>query len=99
MHCSNLPFGAGPYVDECGELSSARPRQYDLEFGELPQALSRHRCSHRVASPITDIPGRDRRRLLVRLEGCYSRSSEKDSNPEQIAAQVIALALSFSELY
>jgi len=37
MHCSNLPFGAGPYVDECGELSSARPRQYDLEFGELPR--------------------------------------------------------------
>jgi hypothetical protein len=29
----------------------------------------------------------------VWLERCYSRSSEKDSNPEQTAAQVIALAL------
>src|SRR5712671_202803 len=48
---------------------------------------------------ITDIPGLDRRKLLVRLEGCYSCSSEKDSNPELTAAQVIALALSFSELY
>jgi hypothetical protein len=46
-----------------------------------------------------DIVRLDRRKLLVRLEGCYSCSSEKDSNPEQTAAQVIALALSFSELY
>ena len=49
--------------------------------------------------PVTDIPGRDRQKLLVRLEGGYSRSSENDSNPEQTVAQVIALALSFSELY
>jgi hypothetical protein len=67
MHCSNLPYGAGPYVDECGELSSA-PRQYDLEFGELP-TLSRHRCSHRVASPTTDIPWAGPSKALGEVRG------------------------------
>src|SRR5713101_1141381 len=75
-----------------------------MECGnECPQWVKRRRTHYEqmfsAVHPITDIPGLDRRKLLVRLEGCYSRSSEKDSNPEQTAAQVIALALSFSELY
>src|SRR5258707_15806193 len=88
-------------------LMQDRRRQFDEIFLQRtagPYIWVKRRRTHyeqmfSAVHPITDIPGLDRRKLLVRLEGCYPRSSEKDSNPEQTAAQVIALAHSFSELY